>query len=390
VTKLTVGSGQSQLDGAGAAGRAAATEALADLADAPPGLVLVYSSVRYDLTELLGGVREVTGDTPLVGSSSAGHFRDGAFQDTNVGVAVMVLAAGAYQFGTAAVTDLRADIGVAGRELARAALASAGPERAPHGALVVLADGLAGDMQGLLTGIYRVTGASVPVVGGAAADDRRLETTYVFHNGQVLTDAAVAVWIGGQRPLRVVSAHGWEPSGLPLLITKLDGQVVHEIAGRPAMEVYKENFRHHDQLVDAPDGRPLGWHTAHSFGLIEPDGTQVIRGIYVGEDNLLRTFTPLPAYAAVQVVSATCDDLLNTSGQVVADALDGVEDPSVILMFSCIARMDLFGDRGHEEAARLHKAAAPVSTFGFYTYGEFARTTSVAGYHNATITALAL
>jgi hypothetical protein len=61
-----------------------------------------------------------------------------------------------------------------------------------------------------------------------------------------------------------------------------------------------------------------------------------------------------------------------------------------MLTFSCIARMDLFGDRGHEEAALLHKAAAPVSTFGFYTYGEFARTTSVAGYHNATITAIAL
>jgi hypothetical protein len=52
--------------------------------------------------------------------------------------------------------------------------------------------------------------------------------------------------------------------------------------------------------------------------------------------------------------------------------------------------MDLLRGREGEEAALLHKAAGPVATFGFYTYGEFARTTGVSGYHNATITALAL
>jgi hypothetical protein len=52
--------------------------------------------------------------------------------------------------------------------------------------------------------------------------------------------------------------------------------------------------------------------------------------------------------------------------------------------------MDILAERACEEAVRLQKAAGGVPTFGFYTYGEFARTTSVAGYHNATVTALAL
>jgi hypothetical protein len=52
--------------------------------------------------------------------------------------------------------------------------------------------------------------------------------------------------------------------------------------------------------------------------------------------------------------------------------------------------MDILRERGAEEAARLQEAAGPVPTFGFYTYGEFARTTGVSGYHNATLTALAL
>ncbi len=65
-------------------------------------------------------------------------------------------------------------------------------------------------------------------------------------------------------------------------------------------------------------------------------------------------------------------------------------DADVLLAFSCVARYELLRDRATEEAQRLHAAAGGAQTFGFYTYGEFARTTSVSGFHNATITAMAL
>ena len=62
----------------------------------------------------------------------------------------------------------------------------------------------------------------------------------------------------------------------------------------------------------------------------------------------------------------------------------------MVLVFGCVARLDILGERGHEEARRLQEAAGDMPTFGYYTYGEFARTTGVAGYHNATIAAMAL
>jgi hypothetical protein len=52
--------------------------------------------------------------------------------------------------------------------------------------------------------------------------------------------------------------------------------------------------------------------------------------------------------------------------------------------------LELLARRGPEEAERMQRCAGPVLTVGFYTYGEFARTVSVAGYHNATLTAIAL
>ncbi|WP_199510090.1 FIST signal transduction protein [Nucisporomicrobium flavum] len=389
--RLSVGSGSSCSDDAAVAGAEAARAAVSGLGGVEPGLVIVYASIRYAFDELLAAVRGVTGDVPLVGASSSGQLIEGEYLPPSSGVSVMVLGSGVYRFGTAEVSGIGADIAGSGRELARRALDAAGGDTTPHSALMVLADGMAGDMQSLLAGMYRVTGARVPVVGGAAGDDRTFSGAYVFFGDRALRDAAVAVWIGSDRPLRVVAGHGWQPQTLPMLVTKVDGMAVEEIDGRPAADVFNEAVaRDASARSEYFEGTYEGWHTGHSFGLIEPDGTQLIRGGFVGQDGVLRTFVPLPEYCAVQIVSADQDDLLTASEQVVEEALDGIADPAVMLVFSCIARSDLLGDRAAEEAARLHKAAGQVATFGYYTYGEFARSNGVAGYHNATLTAIAL
>jgi hypothetical protein len=383
------GVGASDLADSREAGRAAASAAAGRLGGAPPTLVVVYASVRYHLADLLAGVRAVTGSAPLVGATPSGHFHDGTLIPPGEGVVVLVLGPGPYRFGMASAKGLRADAFAAGREIARAARDAAGSERLAHAAILLLADGLAGHHQTLLSGVHRVAGASVPVAGGAAGDDRKLEETFVFHDGEVLSDAAVAVWIDSPHRLDVVVAHGWRPVSLPMLVTRVDGTVVHEIGGRPALDVFKEHFPG-DAVEQALRYAPVdGWPRSQALGLIEPDGTQLIRGAYLDDQGRLNTFAPLPPYSAVQIVAGEPGDLLGVADGIAASAVAG-RQPGVLLVFSCVARLDILRDRGGEEPDRLHAAAAGVPTFGFFTYGEFARTTSVAGYHNATVAAIAL
>jgi hypothetical protein len=359
---------------------------LQELEGSEPALVLVFASTRYALRPLIEAIRETTGDVPLAGATSSGSFQDGVLTPPGEGVAVLALTAGRYRFGVASVTGLASDAEDAGRRLARAARAAVVPTEGSHSALVLLADGLGGDLQVLLSGIYRVTGARVPVVGGAASDDRRMTQTFVFHDDEVLEDGAVAVWIESDHPLNVVARHGWHAVTLPMIVTRVEGQVVHEVGGRSAADIFRE---HAEAAQVADTGLPPGYHSAHAFGLIESDGSHLIRGAFTGPDGQLRTFAPLPPYGAVEVVSCRPDDLLDVTEEVAAVALTG-QDAQLLLTFSCVARLDILGTRTSEEVARLQAAAGPVRTFGFYTYGEFARTNSVAGFHNATITAIAL
>jgi hypothetical protein len=71
------------------------------------------------------------------------------------------------------------------------------------------------------------------------------------------------------------------------------------------------------------------------------------------------------------------------------DALDG-RAPIGMLTFDCIARKGVLGVGVTEEVARVaaHAGRAPVA--GFYTYGEFARTHGVSGFHNQTLVVLAI
>jgi len=386
--RLRAASGSSEADDAVVAGTAAASQALAGLGGQTPDLIIVYASVRYDLTVLLDAIRQVTGDAPLVGETTSGHFNGGHLTEPARGVAVLAMTSGKYRFGVASVEKLSAGAEEAGSELARSAHAAAGPEHTAHATLLIFVDGLAAEQQALVGGLHRVAGAAVPIVGGAAGDDRHLEETFVFHDGRVLSNAATAVWIGADQPVPVRVGHGWHGIGLPLLVTKTDGQVVYEIAGRPARDVFEEHIRQGN--VDELDNvRPGGYYSKHAFGLIEPDGSYLIRGVFVGDDGMIHTFAPLPVYSAIQIVKSDEDDLLTVSHDVAERSVAG-RDASVLLVFSCIARLDVLQERGAEEAKVLQNAAGAVPVFGAYTYGEFARTTSVAGYHNATVTALAL
>jgi hypothetical protein len=380
------------LDDARQAGRVAAEAATGMLDGAEPVLVMVYASVRYDLTELLAGVRSVTGATPLAGFTSSGHFAGETVAAPDRGVAVLVLSGGDYLFGVASAVGLRTEPETVGKTVARAAKVAArmtdkAAEDHPYAAMILLTDGIGGDQQAVLTGVHRVCGAAVPVVGGAAGDDRLMLQTSVFHDGEVLTDAAVAIWIGSRRPLTVTSAHGWTPVSLPLLITKSEGLVIHEIGGRPASEVFLE-------LASAVATKPVlpngtTWQSTYALGLVEPDGSHLIRGVFVLDAGSLTTFTPLPAYSAVQVMTADPSTLLSVIDGVVEDALV-YGDETVLLAFDCVARMDILGDDYPEEIVRINKAAGRARPFGSYTYGEFARAKGVGGVHNATLTTLAL
>ena len=212
------------------AGRQAAFAAVQALSGEMPALVMVFTTPRYDLSALLASIRSITGNALLVGSTSSGELVAGQHLGIGAGVGVLALTSGPYKFGAASIGNIRGDLDQAGQIIARQSRAEAGPS--PHAAIVLIADALLGDLQQLVQGVYRITGPKVAIAGGAAGDDQKFVRPLVFHNDQIIEDGAVALWIAAQQPLHVVTRHGWQPIGIPMLVTHAQGTEIVEMGGR--------------------------------------------------------------------------------------------------------------------------------------------------------------
>jgi hypothetical protein len=386
--KVHAGTGWSTVQDAADAGREAAAAAVAALEGEMPALVIVFTTPRYDLPRLLAAIRSVTGDAQLVGETGSGAMIRDHFLAPSAGVGVLALTAGGYRFGVASASGISEDLDGAGQQIARASRAAAGPS--PHAAVILLADALAGDLQQLVQGVYRVTGPRVAIVGGAAGDDQKFVSTSVFHGDSVIKSGAVALWIASDHPLKVVTRHGWRPIGVPMLVTRAEGTTVLELGGRPAAEAYEAQLGlSPGQLT--PDNF---WGTSirHPFGLLQSDGSAVIR--------VARSKTPqgglriqgclAPDGSAIQVMAGDTDSLLAVVDEVAEGTLATLPEPGVLISFSCAARIGIYKERAAEEAQRLQAAADKVPNFGVYCCGEFARTSGVLATHNASLTGLAL
>jgi hypothetical protein len=385
--RVRVGIGSCTRGEAFEAGREAASAAVAPLEGANAGLVLVFATPRYDLPALLQGVRSVTGDALLVGCTGSGEIVGGQYLGFGGGVGVLAMTAGPYRFAAASASGIEGDLDGVGQTLARVARGQVG--NSPNGAALLITDSLLGDLQQFVQGVYRVCGPKVAIVGGAAGDEQRFVKSSVFHDGEVLDKAALVLWIASERPLRVVTRHGWDPIGAPLLVTSAEGTQIEELGGRPAAAAYEEELGLGAELT--PENF---WATSicHPFGLMQPDGTHIIRVARSKSTQGTLTIQGCvpPVGSAVQVMGGSVDDLLDVTEEVAETAIEAAPEPAVLLTFSCAARAMIFKDRAPEEARRLQQAAGDVPTFGFYCCAEFARTAGVLGTHNATLTAVAL
>lgn len=368
--------------------RRAGREAAGQARIRPDGrLVVVFSADSYDLADLLDGVREVTGDIPLIGCSTAGEITADRAGDASV--VVMVLGGEGFRIATAAAEAADGDLRSAS---ARAAECVAQVE-GEHQVLLLLTDGLAGDQQEVVRGAYRTVGASVPLVGGCAGDGLKMEATYQFHGDRILQNTVVAAAIASESPMGIGVRHGWRPVGDPMLITGADSCVVHTLNDEPALDVYLD-------LLDAPDevrndpAEFTRFAMTHPLGLTRRSGEEVRFVAGADFDNRYITcIAEVPQGATTWIMHGDDDSVLAATESACRDALiplDGAS-PVGLLAFDCIARRGVLGPEGVErEVSLISEVGAGAPVAGFYTYGEIARTHGMNGFHNQTLVVLAL
>jgi hypothetical protein len=381
------GVGHSHVAESEAAGREAVSMALAGHTPTADDLVILFTDPDYDVEALYRAACAEAAPAGVFGCTSTGGFTHS--EQVPGGCVAALLAADDTSYGLCHLECDEDDIAGSSRHAAEQARVRAG-DRYANSVLLLLTDGLTRDQREIARGAYEVTTAVIPFVGGAAADNLTWNNTHTFGDGRVLSRAIVAVWINSERPMGVSVDHGWRPAGKPMLVTRAEGTVVHELDGTPALAAYLAEQGGSLERTDVEFFRKV---MSNPVGLPNARGRYDVRQLhaFLPEGGGINFNTGVSEQSILQVMSTDDDALIEGARRAAEDAVQQLTGKArLALVFSCGSRVPLLGDRIRDEVTAISSALDGVPVCGFYTFGEFARTTGSSGVHNSSVAVLAL
>jgi hypothetical protein len=198
----------------------------------------------------------------------------------------------------------------------------------------------------------------------------------------------VAVGFYGER-VRIGhgSRGGWDIFGPERRVTASDGNVLRELDGRPALDLYKE------YLGELAAGLPA---TALRFPLAlradADDKKRLVRTILgVNEEEGSLTFAgDIPEGFLAQLMRTNLDRLVDGAEAAAVMTQNRGTDgaPTLAIAISCVGRRMVLGERAEEEVeATLDELPGTTKQIGFYSYGEISPFASgTCDLHNQTMT----
>lgn len=355
-------------DDAHIVGANACQDALSKLGG-PADLFIVFASTKYDQEKMLAGVKSVSGDAMIVGCSTAGEITtNGPVKDHSV--SIMALKSDTIKFHAGVGEDIAKDPRAAGK---KAALEVKGQAGADLKSFMMFPDVLVGNGADIVRGVLDGLGEHFPVVGGAAGDDFKFVKTFQYLNDKVYSGAVIGLGLSGDFKIGIGVKHGWIPIGVPKKVTKSKGSVLHELDGKPAILVYDDYF--------GDEAKSLRTETLAKLAITYPLGMKMpgsdemlIRDpITVDANGSITCAAEIPEGSEIQLMVGSREEAVKVAKEAAVKAMeqmDGVPAKAVII-FNCIARNKLFGDRSGEEITAIQEAVGiDVPLLGFYTYGE--------------------
>jgi PAS domain S-box-containing protein len=403
-SNLQIGYGWRQGYDAFAVGQQAAGDAVRDLEVGILTAVLVFASVRYDLKQVLQGIQKVTGEAPVLGATTAGEICNVPKKE---GVVVVALASKYLKVRVGLGQGVSRDWQQAMTQAVNA------PEIRPFfdpqdqdvwpelvrqgksafGLLFSPGNTRSADSRSfeILEELKRLSQGRLPIIGGAAADDWRLETNYVLWGSQAYPDSVLVAVFETQLQFGIAMAHGFWPTGSKATVTRARQHEVLEFDDKPAAEVYAQllGFSRKDL-----EGKHLTLTSKRAAGTPDPYGQYSLNvaSFFTAEQGV-RFAQPVGEGTVLNIMDADENSLLAAGSESVCKAVlrGSILDPALILTFPCALRSRILEYAEEKSIAAIAQMLPATPIAGFCSFGEQGLADDGVNRHNnAVITTLVL
>jgi hypothetical protein len=252
----------------------------------------------------------------------------------------------------------------------------------------ILSDGHIVNGSELIKGILTKLPPSVALTGGLAGDGKRFEKTLVGVDAPPKEGEIVLIgFYGPNLKFGFGSVGGWDSFGIERKITRSSGNILYELDGKSALELYKTYLR--EYVKDLPASAllfPLAIRANES-------STPLVRTILsINEQDQSMVFAgDIPQGWRAQLMKANFDRLIDGAFQAAnaSHEMLGKQTPDLAILVSCVGRIIVLDQRVEEELESVQDVIGKKAIItGFYSYGEISPVFSGAGsdLHNQTMT----
>ncbi len=202
----------------------------------------------------------------------------------------------------------------------------------------------------------------VPIVGGSAGDDFKLEKTYVYHDGSFVSDAALITLFVTTLPFVPIKTQHFTATENRLVITKAapEKRIVYEVNGLPAAEEYARAV-----------GLPVKELTPMVFSeypvMLRFGGEYYVRSIQkMNNDGSLTFFCAIDEGLVLRVAEG--HNLVNNLDEALVKIREEIPDIKLTIGFDCILRLlEVQNKKLQKDVNAIFKKNHVI---GFNTYGE--------------------
>lgn len=351
---------------------------------AAANLVLVFGATKILKSKaLLSDIKTFYPEAHILGCSTAGEILDTQVSDDTLVVTAIRFEYTRLKFAKVNLIKMEGGSFQAGAELAK----SLGGPDLVH--VFTLSDGISVNGSELVKGLVSFLPEGVSVTGGLAGDADRFSETVVLHGGikpEKGTIAALGLY-GTHLKAGYGCFGGWDPFGPERLVTRANANVLYELDGRSALELYKEYLGEHAKGLPAAGLLfPLSVRT-------EENAKPLVRTILaVNEKDQSMTFAgDIPEGAHARLMKANFDRLIDGAAKAAKAnrAALGSAPPDLAILISCVGRKLVLRQRTEEEVEAVRdNLGKKTALTGFYSYGEIcpAAKDGRAELHNQTMT----
>jgi hypothetical protein len=330
-------------------------------------LVLVFGN-RYMLQEqsIYDEIREVFEDGHIVFGSTSGDITSESVDDESITVTAIEFEKSSFSVKTASILNGgKIDSNKIGKEL----IQQLPKENLKY--VFVVSDGSFINGSQLAVGMNSATDDNLIITGALCGDGSRFETTLSSYNELPKEGEIVVVGLYGDTlEVSFATNGGWTPFGPERVVTKSKDNILYELDGKPALDLYKKYLGEKSkELPGAALLYPLKVKSSDENKSI----VRTILNINESENSMILAGDILEN-SKVQLMMTNVDSIVNAAEIGAEKALSFRQNkPDLAILVSCIGRKLVLDQRVEEEVEEVIEVIGKEATVcGFYSYGEIA------------------